>query len=814
MQSPHKGFLLALLLMSALLPMPLHGQDKYTSALQDPEEEAIAGFFTSWYIDFLPDGDPMAIEIVDSMLNAISQTSCINDSLRMKWLWKGADACFKTNRITMMKPYLDSIASAYKMSDEPDYSRLFHYYAFYYLYTGHRGETYRYVKSSLDYANTLEQRLIALKTLRDMSLYTDPTGEETVSWCMKLEPYLKTKEYSGEYISNIDVCFLSGGDSLDLLNKTKAFLEWTEFEDEKAEAELELWNLTGLQDTSYLHNVINNYERHRMMRMMQGNKDSLLFAVKDMSYFSHYLSALSEMMWYLNEYDPKQALKTSLKIIDIFEHPDTTGFYTKLHEETTVGSNHPIHEFYIPALMHAFLSYIDLSRESGDYSEYFPLEVNILQKLCATYKKDFEHLLYYIEEMPDYDIRKYIDNYYLSIHHMYPCFLYSSNRIPEIQLVYKEFLPVLLFYKGLILRKNKAIPNEYKNIGLFTFDYVRTLLDKYSGNAYFIDFTYTEEEQRYMMSIIGKEYDTPIAAFTDPLPAAELNSLEIYDNGTVYNKIWKKISDICPEGSLIFFVPDNVLYRTNIEMLPDDNGTPASEKYRLYRLSSFLEMEHGQKNRRLNSAAIFGTSAPDLKASASEIKTTHEILRLNGTDAVLYEREDATKSAFLKLSGHSPDIIHFSAHGFYKNEDELQRSVFFQDNYSGPDYYDFSMINSGLIMSNEHSDSSSVLLSEEIASMSLDSTGLVVLASCKSGLGDTSYDGVLGLQRAFKTAGAQTIIMTLWDISDNAAYLFTTSFYSHLVKSKDIRKSFITAVNTVKEKFHDPYYWAAFIMLD
>ena len=129
-----------------------------------------------------------------------------------------------------------------------------------------------------------------------------------------------------------------------------------------------------------------------------------------------------------------------------------------------------------------------------------------------------------------------------------------------------------------------------------------------------------------------------------------------------------------------------------------------------------------------------------------------------------------------------------------------------------------SMLNSGLRMSRniseEQQHDDGILLAEEIAGLDLGSTGLAVLTCCETGLGDTIFDGVLGLQRAFKIAGVQTLILTLWNVSDNAASLFSTSFYSCLTKGDDKRTSFLKAVRKVQEKYPEPYYWAPFIMID
>jgi CHAT domain-containing protein len=100
--------------------------------------------------------------------------------------------------------------------------------------------------------------------------------------------------------------------------------------------------------------------------------------------------------------------------------------------------------------------------------------------------------------------------------------------------------------------------------------------------------------------------------------------------------------------------------------------------------------------------------------------------------------------------------------------------------------------------------------------MDLTETDIVVLSACDTGLGDVSGDGVFGLQRAFKQAGVQTIVMSLWRVDDAATELMMTTFYNNLLSGKSKRDSFIIAQNTLRnhEQFSNPYYWAAFVMLD
>jgi CHAT domain-containing protein len=107
-----------------------------------------------------------------------------------------------------------------------------------------------------------------------------------------------------------------------------------------------------------------------------------------------------------------------------------------------------------------------------------------------------------------------------------------------------------------------------------------------------------------------------------------------------------------------------------------------------------------------------------------------------------------------------------------------------------------------------------ILTAKEISNIDLNGTSLVVLSSCQSGLGTMTSDGISGLQRGFKMAGVNTIIMSLWNVDDIATSFMMTHFYQELLRTGSKHDAFRFAQRKVKEKYDNPYYWASFIMID
>ena len=107
-----------------------------------------------------------------------------------------------------------------------------------------------------------------------------------------------------------------------------------------------------------------------------------------------------------------------------------------------------------------------------------------------------------------------------------------------------------------------------------------------------------------------------------------------------------------------------------------------------------------------------------------------------------------------------------------------------------------------------------IIYGNEIAHLDLRRTDLVTLSACQTGLGDIhTGDAVLGLQRAFYTAGAATIVCSLWDVPDKPTHDLFTSFYSRLVDKETSVAAFYASVGEMRERYPDhPVAWAGFVI--
>jgi CHAT domain-containing protein/tetratricopeptide (TPR) repeat protein len=180
--------------------------------------------------------------------------------------------------------------------------------------------------------------------------------------------------------------------------------------------------------------------------------------------------------------------------------------------------------------------------------------------------------------------------------------------------------------------------------------------------------------------------------------------------------------------------------------------------------------------------------------------------------ATLLTAGEATTSAFRAL--HRPSLVHLATHAFVLNTRETMDGF---DVDQGAD----AMTASGVAMAGANqrvnvggavSPGEGILLAEDIATIDLLDTELVVLSACDTGKGLVMVgEGVFGLRRAFRIAGARTIVMTLWPIPDDETMQFMTMFYHLLVAGQSVASALRAAKLLIRQLYPSPYFWAGFV---
>ena len=113
-----------------------------------------------------------------------------------------------------------------------------------------------------------------------------------------------------------------------------------------------------------------------------------------------------------------------------------------------------------------------------------------------------------------------------------------------------------------------------------------------------------------------------------------------------------------------------------------------------------------------------------------------------------------------------------------------------------------------------HGKEDGIVTAYEIANLDLSHTDIIVLSACRGALGDLQEsEGVFGLQRAIKLAGAKRMMVGLWDLGLDATNDFLSTFYQNLNDSDPVYKSFISAMKKMRNS-GGPYDWAGLKLIE
>ncbi len=214
-----------------------------------------------------------------------------------------------------------------------------------------------------------------------------------------------------------------------------------------------------------------------------------------------------------------------------------------------------------------------------------------------------------------------------------------------------------------------------------------------------------------------------------------------------------------------------------------------------------------------------------------EVTALDGILTKAGIKATMRKDYEASEEAFKSLGVNqpSPRILHLATHGFFFPDPKTADGKRLTVDGSEPVFKmsDHPMIRSGLLLAGGNyawekgksfkpGAEDGILTAYEISQMNLSNTELVVLSACETGLGDIQgNEGVYGLQRAFKTAGAKYLIMSLWQVPDFQTQQLMSAFYRHWLQDKmSIPDAFRAAQQAMQLKFKDPFFWAGFVLVE
>lgn len=344
----------------------------------------------------------------------------------------------------------------------------------------------------------------------------------------------------------------------------------------------------------------------------------------------------------------------------------------------------------------------------------------------------------------------------------------------------------------------------------------------------------------YFACILNKHMNAPEIVFlcdTDSL----ISDIDIYNTPILSNRLLSVLNPYLGGIKNIYYSTIGEFNRIALESLPltsNDNKT-FTPKYNVYRVSSTSEIigksfhidgtnavvyggirydasidemvSDSQKykvDRAITNGREFSVDIDNLRGSVRKIPylagTKIEADNIDRTinsssndlTADAFIGLNGTETSFKNMDGQQKKIIHIATHGFYIDENNSLKHIQDSKSYSNIKGEDKSLMKSGLLFAGAYNIiygednvpmgvDDGILTSHKIANMDLAGLDLCVLSACQTAQGEISSEGVFGLQRGFKKAGANSILMSLWQVDDEATCFLMTEFYKYWIHQKN-----------------------------
>ena len=440
-----------------------------------------------------------------------------------------------------------------------------------------------------------------------------------------------------------------------------------------------------------------------------------------------------------------------------------------------------------------------------------------------------------------------------------------------------------------LLKRSKVYGDYTKNLRIDYKD-VRGKLKDGDLAIEFCSFPLSKDSTMYMALVLRNDMEYPkmvplfeekqISKTSPLLEEMQIGTLrrDIYMGGHAATLVWKPLEQYLNKAKNVYFSPSGELYNIAIENIPHwSENCLMSDKWNIYRLSSTRELAVIRDKNVVRKASVYGGIMYDtgtdvltadtlrygrqrsvfyglynlsdslsvrggveyLPATKEEAEYVDDVLKGRHIASTLRTDMQATEGAFKDMAGKRNNLLHIATHAFYWPEKEVvttDKDFLFMPNMPQRYKEDKAMTRSGLILAGANNAlrgmklpedvNDGILTAKEIAQLDLRGLDLVVLSACQTGLGEVTGDGVFGLQRGFKKAGANSLMMSLWSVDDEATSLFMKEFYRQLMAGNGKHESMKAAQRHVREyketdedgEVTHPYenykYWAAFVLLD
>ncbi len=255
---------------------------------------------------------------------------------------------------------------------------------------------------------------------------------------------------------------------------------------------------------------------------------------------------------------------------------------------------------------------------------------------------------------------------------------------------------------------------------------------------------------------------------------------------SLYQELVAPVRDML-DGRHIVFVQHGLLHYVPFHALYDGNSYLVDQFSVSYAPSASVYGHCQRKHLNTSSdslirdSLILGVADERTPAILAEVDAVSKIL----PNSRLFVGDDAT-SAVLKSHGPGSKIVHIATHGYFRQDNPMFSSIRLGDSYLS--LYDMAHLR----------------LPAE----------LVVLSGCATGLNVvTPGDELMGLVRGLLQAGAQSLILSLWDVDDDSTKEFMIDFYGELQTGLPKAEALQSASIRLRQRRPHPYHWAPFLLI-
>lgn len=369
------------------------------------------------------------------------------------------------------------------------------------------------------------------------------------------------------------------------------------------------------------------------------------------------------------------------------------------------------------------------------------------------------------------------------------------------------------------------------------------------------DHVFTDSVMYALLYVQGDKRSEPRMILLDNGEELESKYLKFYRNSIKYKvedrysyeQFWAPIAEQIGAVATLYLSPDGVYNQINLEAIPTPDGRYVLDNSNILLISNtkdlflnkiqtkvvaekqyammfgnpqfYLQTQPGQPLATSGLTRATAEVVSPLPGTKAEIEELDELLDRKGWTTDKFTEIKASEASIKEVS--NPRVFHVATHGFFKEAAKADAS---DQEYNENAAYDNPLLKTGLLLAGagdilnqtqfNYNVDNGILTAYEAMNLSLDQTDLVVLSACETGLGEVQAgEGVYGLQRAFLVAGARTIIMSLFKVSDEATQQLMVKFYRKWIETGNKRQSFIDAKKEIRNEYRDPIYWGPFVMI-